>query len=372
MTNRRLLALAALALVVAGVVIWSQTRPSHHAHRSATSARTGRSASAVSEASRAAGERDCFARADACGYPGPNATGVANCSVLQRASGTTISKAGETVEGKDFDGVVVIDAPNVTLNNDCVEVNGGEAVGSTAVQLEASAENFKITNSTVRGLNTTSESIEAALRNNHQDSGDLAENVRMENCGTCIYYAWTVENSYVNNNGLLRLDESFVNHAEDWYISNSTIVANHDTLLNPSKQAAEIFAAVANDTPCNNHETVRNSLLAGGGYVFYFCAHSSGNAGSTIDITDNRFARMVCTKAVESNYEGRGGFGCTGNPKGYFEDGEGSGGYFPHGGFFGVVDEGEGLYDRGAGWSGNYWDDSLETQPEQNDCRKCD
>jgi hypothetical protein len=291
-------------------------------------------------------------------------TGVANCSALTRAGGTTISRAGETVEGKDFDGLVVIDAPNVTLNNDCVEINGGEGVGSTAVQLEASADNFKITNSTIRGMNTTSESIEAALRNNHQDSGDLADNVRMENCGTCIYYAWTVENSYVDNNGLLNLDESAINHAEDWYLSNSTIVANHDTLLNPV-----IFAAVGNDTPCNNHETVTNSLLAGGGYVFYFCAHSSGNAGSTIDIANNRFARMVCAKAEESGYDG-GGFGCTGNPTGYFEDGEGSGGFFPRVGFFGIVAEKEesdetNIYERGRGWSGNYLDDNLEPVSEQ-------
>ena len=105
--------------------------------------------------------------------------------------------------------------------------------------------------------------------------------------------------------------------------------------------------------------------------MFYFCSHSSGNGGSTINIKDNRFARMICTKAEESNYEGRGGFGCTGNPKGYFEDGEGSGGYFPRGGFFGVVDESEGLYEPGVGWEGNYWDNNLEAQPEKAYCPKC-
>ncbi len=316
------------------------------------------------------GETGCFGREEACGYPGPNNTG-ADCSALTRSGPLTITTAGETVEGKDIIGTVLVDAANVTLNNDCVQDNGEERVRANAVTTGQGAGHFTISNSTVRGMNTTSESIEAAITNNYQNAGDLANKDRFENCGTCIYYAWTVENSYVNNNGLLNLDESFVNHAEDWYISNSTIVANHDTLLNPSKQAAEIFAQVAEGTPCNNHETVTNSLLAGGGYMFYFCAHSDGNEGSTIDIKNNRFARMVCAKAEESNYEDRGGFGCTGNPKGYFEDGEGSGGYFPRGGFFGVVDEGEGLYERGVGWEGNYWDDNLEAQPEHAYCPNC-
>jgi hypothetical protein len=108
--------------------------------------------------------------------------------------------------------------------------------------------------------------------------------------------------------------------------------------------------------------------------MLYLCAHSkeSGDNGSSIEIKNNRFARMVCSKGEVSNYEGRGGFGCAGPPAGnYFDDGEGSGGYFPRGGFFGVIAEGEGIYNRGLGWEGNYWDNNLEAQPEQAFCPRC-
>jgi hypothetical protein len=325
-------------------------------------------AAVVGESETVSGaQTDCFGREEACGYPGPNNTG-ADCPALTPSGSLTISKAGETVEGKDITGKVVVDAPNVTFNNDCVEYNGEEHVGANAITTESGAGNFKISNSTVRGLNTTSESIEAAIANDSQNAGDVATKDRFENCGTCIYYSWTVNESYVNNDGLRNLTEAAINHAEDWYISDSTISANDDTMYNPAKQVAVIFAQVANGTPCSNHETVTNSLLGGGGYIFYFCSHSSGNEGSTIDIKDNRFARLVCTK---HEYQYEGGYECEGGTKSYFGAGEGSGGYFPRGGFFGVLAESEGLFEQGSEWEGNYWDNNLEAQPEQVYCPKC-
>ena len=298
----------------------------------------------------------CFASPESCGYPGTNDTGVANCAALKTSGGKTITKS-ETVEGLDFTGEVVIDASNVKLNDDCIEVNGGEEQGSAAVILDNGASNFTISNSTIRGKNTTSQSIEEALRNNYSNAGATATKDRLENCAECLHQTWSISESYVNANGEQKADESGLAHAEDWWFDGGTVSANDDTLLNPSKQTAVIFAESGGGS-CQNHETVTNSLLAGGGFMFYFCAHSSGAGSSSIDIKDNRFARMVCTKKEISNFEGRGGFGC--GPEGaYFSYGEGSGGYFPRGGFFGLVYEGEGVYNKGAGWEGNYWDNNL-------------
>jgi hypothetical protein len=299
-----------------------------------------------------------------------NDTGVANCSQLKPSGSKTISKAGEVIENEDIVGEVIIDAPNVTLNNDCVEMNGGERDSTFIVWLEAAADNFTISNSTVRGKNSRSESVETALANNHQDSDDVARNVRIENANAAFWYAWTVENSYMLANGQEGLDENGQAHTEDWYLSDSTIVANHDTILNPSKQTAVIFAQTGGT--CQVHETVTNSLLAGGGYMFYFCAHATGAGSSSIDIKNNRFARMTCTHKEISDFEGRGGFGCEGSRGGYFESGEGAGGYFPRGGFFGLVAEGEGMHDvHSVQWEGNYWDNNLEAQPEQAYCPNC-
>jgi hypothetical protein len=71
------------------------------------------------------------------------------------------------------------------------------------------------------------------------------------------------------------------------------------------------------------------------------------------------------------NYQGQGGFGCALEESGYFSSGVGTGGYFPRGGFFGVVKESEGLFNREVGWEGNFWDDTLEEQPAQAYCPTC-
>ena len=256
-----------------------------------------------------------------------------------------------------------MDASGVTLNHDCVVFDGGEAEGSAAVVLDSAATDFTISNTTVRAENTTSDSFEEAIRNNYSDAGAMATKDRFEDCAECVHQLWTLTESYVIANGRENADEEGTAHTEDWWFSKNTITATDDTLLNPSKQTAVIFAESGNGI-CENHEQVTDSLLAGGGFMFYFCAHSTGAGSSSIEIKDNRFASRKCTKKEIENYEGRGGFGCA--PEGgYFEDGEGSGGYFPRGGFFGVVFEGEGLYDRGAGWEGNFWDDNLKGQEEE-------
>ena len=323
---------------------------------SGTTEATSAATAAVGAEQSGGAPEGCFASPESCGYPGPSDTGVANCAALKASGGKTITKS-ETVEGLDISGEVVIDASNVKLNDDCIEVNGGEEQGSAAVILDNGASNFTISNSTIRGKNTTSQSIEEALRNNYSDAGATAAKDRLENCAECLHQTWSISESYVNANGEQKADESGLAHAEDWWFDNGTVSANDDTLLNPSKQTAVIFAESGGGS-CQNHETVTNSLLAGGGFMFYFCAHSSGAGSSSIDIKNNRFARMVCTKKEISNFEGRGGFGC--GPEGaYFSYGEGSGGYFPRGGFFGLVYEGEGVYNKGAGWEGNYWDNNL-------------
>ena len=256
-----------------------------------------------------------------------------------------------------------MDASGVTLNHDCIVFDGEENEGSAAVVLESAAKNFTISNTTVRAENMTSDSFEEAIRNNHSDAGAVASKDRFEDCAECIHQLWTLNESYVLANGRERADENGTAHTEDWWFSNNDISANDDTLLNPSKQTAVIFAESGNSV-CENHEQVTNSLLAGGGFIFYFCAHSTGAGSSSIEIDKNRFARQVCAQQEIADYEQRGGFGC--QPEGgYFEDGEGSGGYFPRGGFFGLVSEGEGLYDPGAGWAGNFWDNNLESQAEE-------
>jgi hypothetical protein len=287
----------------------------------------------------------CYATPEACGYPGIKDAGVANCAALPKSSGTKTITRTETIEDTDISGYVVIDAGGVTLNHDCIVFNGGEAEGSAAVVLESAASDFTISNTTVRAENTMSDSFEEAIRNDHSDAGAVARKDRLEDCAECIHQPWTLTESYVIANG--RAAASGV-HTEDWWFDNNTITANDDTLLNPQEQTAIVFAEASG--ACANHETVTNSLLAGGGYPFYFCTHSTSVGSSTIDIANNRFARCV---TAEEYVAVTGGYKCTGGSDAH--------GYWPRGGYFGVV----GTHYAGSGqvWEKNIWDNNLETVP---------
>jgi hypothetical protein len=301
----------------------------------------------------------CLADPEACGYPGPNDTGVVNCSGLTPSGPKTITSP-ETIENEDIKGNVKVFAANVTLRHDCVEDNGGERERTSAISLAEGANNFHISDSTVRGLNTTSESVEEALQNNYSDPGATATDVKLENCAECLHQLWTLNESYVISNGRQRADENGTAHTEDWWSDRNPIDANDDTLLNPSKQTATIFSE-SGGSACDVKEKVTNSLIAGGGYTLYVCANSSGNAGSNAEFHDDRFARRVCAKKEIGDLEGRGGYECEGPPNetsNYFEAGAGADGYYPRGGFFGLWDVGGETYP--TSWVGSYWDDNLQ------------
>jgi hypothetical protein len=135
-------------------------------------------------------------------------------------------------------------------------------------------------------------------------------------------------------------------HAEDVYICSEAVDVEHSTLLNEQQQTATVFG----DTGCSsdgNQFTVKNSLLAGGGFMLY--TQSGMNLpGAETTITGNHFARCLGAPVDNSN---TGGTAC--------EGGSDANGYWPKGGYFGV-----GAYFGGpTTWQGNVWDDNLATIP---------
>jgi hypothetical protein len=120
-------------------------------------------------------------------------------------------------------------------------------------------------------------------------------------------------------------------------------VINHDTLLNPHDQTADVFGG--NDYGNETGLTITNNLLTGGGYMVYGGAIGSAGASTTdVTITGNRFARCL-TPSFSDGY----GMKCKG--------GADANGYWPQGGYYGVA----AYVDKSVTtWSGNYWDDNLQ------------
>lgn len=303
-------------------------------------------------------------RIEACGYPGQNNVGAEyatgkKCSELAQASATTISKAGEKVEGKDFTGPITILAHGVTLNDDCVVLAGGGGEGP-AINLEAAADETTISNTTIAGQNNTDESFEKAIEDSGNARGEGApadvvlDKDRIEDCGECLSGSFDASDSFIfanekpGDNGL---------HRETVYLNEETVVLKHDTMFVPEDQTAIVFANTNNGqggVPCGTHVTVEESFVAGSGQMFQVCGHTNQNGSGTLVLRDNRIARCLTKPIVENQY---GLHNCSG-PN--FE-GSDSHGYMPYGG---GVSESEGVI---AGtvvgsltWEGNYWDDDLE------------
>ena len=274
----------------------------------------------------------CFASPGSCGFPS-EATG-ANLSTLTPSGSITASTAGQVIENKDVTGQITVAAPNVTIRNVRVTAT---ASGSGSATISGNEPGLKVINSTVRGSGPGSSTVEAAIRDY---SGLTVEGSNLTLCNECVQgWPLTMKNTYSKVSSIYPGA-----HAENIYICSGTVNVDHSTLLNEQGQTATVFG----DTICGgkNNYTVTNSLLAGGGYVFYPQANGSGSGGTTT-ITGNRIARCLTASTTSSD----GHHLC--------QSGGDSNGYFPGGGGYGV-----GSYFSGAlTWSGNVWDDSGASIP---------
>jgi len=269
----------------------------------------------------------CFADPAACGFPSP--TTGANLLTLTPSGSITASTSGQVIEGKDVTGQITVAAPNVTIRDVRVTAT---ASGSGSAAITGNEPGLKVINSTVRGKGSGASTVEAAIRDY---DGLAVEGSNLTLCNECIQ-GWpvTVRDSYLKVSSIYSGA-----HAEDIYICSGSVSVDHSTLLNEQNQTATVFG----DTICGgkNTYTVTNSLLAGGGYVFYPQANGSGSGGSTV-IAGNHIARCLTTQTESPD----GHWLCKGGPD--------SNGYFPNGGGYDI-----GAYFSGPlVWSQNVWDDS--------------
>lgn len=291
----------------------------------------------------------CFSSPQACGYPDPSTTNVGPtgaCSSLTSSGPVTAGSQGQTVKGLNIVGGVTVTASNVTLANDCITTSGGGKPGSRVVTIASGASGTRIEHSTISGSNSTSQSVEEGLNNNYSQSGSVADHDYIYNCGECVHGPWKLTNSYVTSNATISGE-----HYEDIYCSDATFVAEHDVLVNPHEQTANLFCDTkgGGGGAADNHITLTNSLLAGSGFSLYPDGNSSSVGSSTMTVTGNRFTRCLSTSVYN---QGSGGTACASGPD--------SNGYFPKGGYFGIV---AAIYCSGANqvWTNNVWDDNGAT-----------
>lgn len=296
----------------------------------------------------------CFSGPGACGYPDPKYgnVGAAHCSEMQTTGSMILSSAGRVIANLNIIGKVYITAPDVTLKNVCVTYDGAGALGSTAVQITASATNVRIEDSSIGGANQSNRSMEIAASNWGAAAATLT-NDYLYNCGECVHSGpWYVDDSYIISNGMRGTSD----HYEDVYCNDSTVDMHHDTLLNPYGYVAEVFCDTngGDGGACTNNVSIDNSLLAGGGFVLYACGNASSVGTSRMSLTRNRFARC---KTLPVKQTPNGGYDCAGSMGEISYAGNDSHGYWPYGGHYGVASATYCPPSDGHVWSDNFWDD---------------
>jgi hypothetical protein len=286
---------------------------------------------------------NCFASPSSCGYPDPTNTGVPAATTLAASGSITVSSAGQVIDGKDVTGQIYVNANNVTIENTRVTQTGScgttNTCGNYAIRV-----NSGVSGTLIRNVETRTEAGKTCEHDIRNQGGatTVGENLYLHGCDSNWYGEGTLKNSY----GIAKIEIS-ADHVENVYFCSGTFTAEHDTLLNPVEQTAVIFG----DTICGggNRYTVKNSLLAGGGFVFYPQANNSNPAGAQTVITGNHIARCLGAERL-----GNGHHYCQGVTNSRTESPGDGHGYYPNGGSYGIGD----YFSGPLTWTNNVWDDN--------------
>jgi hypothetical protein len=287
----------------------------------------------------------CFASPHLCGYPDPSNTGVPPGVTLKPSGSITVTRPGTVIAGLEVTGTINVVADDVTIEDTRVIQNttcgSTTACGNYAIRIDESA-----TGTTIRDVETSTVPGQTCQQDIRNTGGELTiEGAYLHACDGNVYAQGptVLADSYGITKFVISSD-----HIENVYMNETSFTASHDTLFNPIDQTAVIFGNSGDGTDttdCSNRIVILGSLLAGGGYSLYPCAHSTQPGSSYLNVQGNHFARCV----TKEGYEPDGGqHPCVGGPD--------SSGYFPNSGSYGIA----AYYYQGTGiWRGNVWDNDL-------------
>jgi hypothetical protein len=343
-------------------------------------------ASALSHADASTRTEGCFSHLLACGYPNPHTTGVTDCAALPNWSPSDLpaadyyySGSGDvidiyvdnvTIQGYDISGwqFEISGASGTTFNDDCVSTDGQNGtLNAIYVTSNGSTEGSHTTveNSTVVGAGCPTLTSKNSLCMTPGVDQQLAAGGADSMFSNDIFVGAvepvglsggsTLVNSYVDANGYEQGA-----HTEDSYSSPgaSNMTINHNTLLNPSYETANIFIDNGSSPCSSTGNAITGNFMAGGGYTIYGCSGETSMGGSTMAFTGNDLAR--CDGSPQTHdYPGLGGTTCFATPpssnthNSAFGAGNDTNGYWPAGGYFGTF-----AYMYCGNFSGNTWDDN--------------
>jgi hypothetical protein len=292
------------------------------------------------------GTTNCFASPHSCGFPDSTNSGVPAGTALTASGSLNVTTAGTVISGKNVTGTINVLANNVTIENTKVTQNTTcgtvSTCGNYAIRI-----NEGVNGTIIRHVETASVPGDTCEHDIRNTGGTLTiESAYLHACDSNVYAVGptTLKNSY--GLGALAISED---HVENIYFNETSFTAIHDTLLNPIEQTAVIFGNSGGGTDvtnCSNKLTLLESLIAGGGYTIYPCAHAAQAGTSSFRAEGNHFAR--CVSAEGYNADG-GTHPCVG--------GSDSSGYYPKSGSYGMATN---YFSAVTTWRNNVWDNNLQ------------
>jgi hypothetical protein len=288
---------------------------------------------------------NCFSSPHSCGFPDPTNTGVPAGVALTPSGSVTVTRPGTVVSGLQVTGSISVRASNVTIENTRVIQSStcgpSTTCGNSAIEIASGQSGVTIKN--VETASAPGVTCEHDIRNT--GSSVTIERAYLHACDGNVYAVGptVLKDSY----GIAQIAISS-DHIENVYFNETAFTAIHDTLLNPVGQTAVIFGNSGGGTDvtnCSNQLTVLESLLAGGGYSLYPCAHAAQAGTSSLKVEGNHFARCVSAEGYEPD---GGAHPCVGGPD--------SSGYYPKSGAYGIAWN---YFTSASVWRGNVWDNNL-------------
>jgi hypothetical protein len=243
------------------------------------------------------GRPECPAGPSSCGFPGAVSTGVPAGTALKAVPGqlsggsgwhydardrqVDVTGSGAVLSGLSIRGSLNISAGRVTIRDDRI-VTGGPY----GISLRHTAR-VMIEDSTITGRNATSGRVNVAIGDLYGDSTRTViarDNLSAFRTGVSISTG-LITGNYLHDPGYLAGDHT------NGVLAGGTkpLTISHNTILNDRGQTDAISIDTSTGTVVAN-KTIRDNLLAGGGYPLYGGA-SLGHATANIRIEDNRFAQ---------------------------------------------------------------------------------
>jgi len=271
--------------------------------------------------SAAPASTDCAAHPSACGYPDATNTGPAAGTTFTKVpsdqtsgsgwawspqlNAVRVTGTGAVLSGLEVTGQIIIDAPNVTVKNNIVNVCGDTSDPDViAVRYMASDVAYRGSNATVshNTLNGTPAGCNYRARSGVRDIYGEAPNVTVDgnnitgtNNGITIEYSGTVVNNWIHDLGHIAGDHHSGISAHG---GAAGLLWQHNTVL----LYGQVFAngggvsgalTVYADFGHAQNVTAQDNLISGGSYVVY-----GGNSGDsyTTPSTNVKFLsnRFVC------------------------------------------------------------------------------